>query len=165
MPKEIMWIFAVALTLLVMQSVGTWFQLRDYQQAMRRIRQLGNVGIGQKKGFFGHLVLIACNGDGYITGAEVMEGMTIAARFRPWTHLESRALIGSHINDFLADFERFDERQRHFYKGFLQALEALQQRLYPEEYAARKAEEKASAEERANQKRIKLPVEMMFSSK
>ena len=165
MPKELMWIFALALALLVMQSVGTWFQLRDYQKAMRRVRQLGNVGIGQKKGFFGHLVLIACDKDGYITGAEVMEGMTIAARFRPWTHLESRAFVGSHINDFLSDFERFDERQRRFYQGFLQALEALQQRLYPEEYEARKAAENVAAEERANRKRIKLPIELMFGSK
>lgn len=94
-----------------------------------------------------------------------MEGMTIAARFRPWTHLEGRPFAGSHINDFLSDFQQYDERKRKFYKGFIQAVEALQKRLYPEEYGERKAAEQAEAAEKDRNRRVKLPVEMMFGSK
>ena len=165
MPRELLWIFLPLLALFIMQSVGTWFQLQDYQKAMRRVHQLGNVGIGQKKGVFGHLVLIACDSGGVITGAEVMEGMTIAARFHPWSHLEGRSFMGSHINDFLADFQQYDERKRKFYKGFIQAVEALQKRLYPEEYEARKAAEQAEAVKKDEKCRVKLPVEMMFGPK
>ena len=73
--------------------------------------------------------------------------------------------MGSHINDFLADFQQYDERKRKFYKGFIQAVEALQKRLYPEEYEARKAAEQAEAVKKDKKRRVKLPVEMMFGSK
>ena len=158
-------LFSIAFVLFAMQSVGTWFQLQDYQKAMRRLRGKGTVGVGQKKGFAGHLVIIACDADGYITGAEVMEGMTILSRFRPWTSLEGRSFAGSHINDFLSDFDQYDKTKRKFYKAFIQAVEALQKRFYPEAYAERVSVREAEAEAARENRRVKLPVELMFGSK
>ena len=42
----------VIFVLFVVQAVGGYFQVKDYRRAVRRVHQLGNVGIGQKKGRF-----------------------------------------------------------------------------------------------------------------
>ena len=62
----------VVLALLILQSLGGVFQIRNYKEAVKRVHKLGNVGIGQKRGSFlnGHVVIIACDNNGIITGAE-----------------------------------------------------------------------------------------------
>lgn len=131
MPAEMKWVFLAALALFVMQAAGSYFQIQDYKKAVRRVHRLGNVGVGQQKGFGGKLVLVACDGQGFITGAETMEGITIFARFRPRTKVLDRPLKGAHIEDLLTDLRAMEPKRRKRFKGWQQALEALERRLYP----------------------------------
>lgn len=130
MPAELKWIFLVILALFAMQAAGSYFQIQDYKKAVRRVHRLGNVGVGQQKGFGGKLVLVACDGQGFITGAEVMEGITIFARFRPRTNALGRPLEGVHIENLLSELREMEPRRRKRFKGWQQALEALENRLY-----------------------------------
>ncbi len=129
-------IFGVLFVLFLLQSLGTVYQVKQYRQAVRRVHQLGNVGIGQKKGgfSFGHLVLIVCDGEGKIRCTEVMEGATILAHFKSKEELLGKTISGRHIREFWNDFAAMEPKQRKRYKGYIQALEALELRLYPEEF-------------------------------
>lgn len=121
----------ILLSLLVLQSVGGVFQIRNYKKAVRRVHRLGNVGIGQKRGRLlnGHVVIIACDNTGIITGAEAMDGVSVLARFHPIDRFIDRELIGSSIFDFLDITAQFTEKQFKHYKGYIRALEALEVRL------------------------------------
>lgn len=132
MPAELKWIFLAALVLFGMQAFGSWLQIQDYKKAVRRVHRLGSVGVGQQKGFGGKLVLVACDSCGFITGAETMEGITIFARFRPRSQAFGHTLEGAHIEDLLSELRALEPKRRKRLKGWLQALEALESRLYPE---------------------------------
>ena len=137
MSNDLMLIFLIALALFLMQSIGGWFQIRDYKKAVQRMRQLGSVGIGQKRGTFlnGNLVLIACDTNGVITGVEVMQGLTFLAHFKPCDTLLGQRMTGQHIDHFSELFSGFDKKQRKRYKGYVQAIDALQLRFHQPEDA------------------------------
>jgi DNA-binding transcriptional regulator of glucitol operon len=117
--------------LLILQSVGGYLQIQDYRKAVRRMHKLGNVGLGQRRGRFlnGHVAIIACNNDGIITGAEVMDGIGVWARFHPVDTFLDKKLVGSSIYDFLDITETFDKKTFKKYRGYVRALEALEVRL------------------------------------
>lgn len=128
-------IFLVVFALFVMQAVGGYFQIKNYQKSVHRVHQYGNVGIGQKRGrfFSGYLILIACDSDGVITRAEIMDGLTILAKFHEKKEYLGRPLIGSSIYDYLEEFAFMDKKQKKRNKGYIQAMEALSYRLNPTE--------------------------------
>ncbi len=117
--------------LFVMQAIGGYFQIRDYKKSVKRVHKLGNVGIGQKRGklLSGYLILIACDNNGIITGAEIMEGFSFFAKFKPTNRFLNRELIGTSIYDFLQITRKFDKKQMKKYRGYINALEALNIRL------------------------------------
>ncbi len=121
----------ILFALLVMQSVGGYLQIQDYRKAVRRMHKLGNVGLGQRRGRFlnGHVAIIACDNEGIITGAEVMDGIGVWARFHPVDTFLDKKLVGSSIYDFLDLTEEFDEKKFKKYRGYVRALEALEARL------------------------------------
>lgn len=118
--------FAILFALMVLQILGARLQVRQYQVAVRRLRQRGNVGIGGRKGRFGPgcIVLLACSGDGTIVGAEVMQGMTIFSRFRPVPDL-----YGQSVYNLKEEYESLPDKRRRHYKGYEQAVDALIHRL------------------------------------
>ena len=111
--------------------------MRQYKRAVHRLHQLGNVGIGQKRGgfSFGYLVLVVCDNDGIIQTIERMRGITCFAAFQPLTQLNGRTLAGSHIEEWQAAFRSMDKKQWRKHKGYIQAMEALDMRLYPQHYS------------------------------
>lgn len=117
--------------LLVLQSVGGVLQIQNYRKAVRRMHKLGNVGLGQKRGRFldGHVVIIACDSEGIITGAEVMDGIGVWARFHPKETFMDKKLVGTSIYDFLEITETFDKKTFKRNQGYVRALEALEVRL------------------------------------
>lgn len=138
MPRQLILIFLIAFALFAMQAAGGFFQIENYKKAVRRMHKLGNVGIGQTKGRFltGNLVLIACDSRGVITGAEIMQGLTFLATFKPCHTFRGIPLAGESIDTFLAIFETYDKRERKRCKGYIQAIEALELRLrHPEALA------------------------------
>ena len=118
--------FAILFALMVLQILGARLQVRQYQAAVRRLRQRGNGGIGGRKGRFGPgcIVLLACSGDGTIVGAEVMQGMTIFSRFRPVPDL-----YGQSVYNLKEEYESLPDKRRRHYKGYEQAVDALIHRL------------------------------------
>lgn len=125
-------IFGVVFLLFCLQFLGCKLQVNHYKKEVSKIHKLGNVGIGQKRGGigFGYLVLVACGNDGIIRRVETMEGMTILARFKRKKELLGKKPEGQHIMDLLNDFKELDQKKQKRYKGYIQALEALEMRLY-----------------------------------
>ena len=121
----------VVLVLLIFQSVGGYLQIQDYRKAVRRVHQLGNVGIGQKRGRFlnGHVAMIACNSEGIVTGAEVLDGIGVWARFHETRSFNDFPLKGNSIYTLLDITEGFSKKERKRWQGYIRALEALEARL------------------------------------
>lgn len=121
----------VVFLLFVLQALGGVVQIQNYRKAIRRVHKLGNVGFGQKRGGFraGYIVMIACDKEGVITGGEIMQGISCLARFKPWKTFLGREVMGKSIYEFLEETRSFDKKQKKRYKGYINALEALDQRL------------------------------------
>ena len=121
----------IILALLILQSLGGILQIQNYRKAVRRVHQLGNVGMGQKRGKFmdGHVAIIACDSEGIITGAEVLDGVGVWSRFHPVNDFMGRPLIGSSVFDLLEMTESLDKKEWKRWQGYIRALEALEVRL------------------------------------
>ena len=121
----------IVLVLIVLQSIGGIMQVQDYRKAVRRLHQLGNVGMGQRRGKFfdGHVAIIACNNEGIIVGAEVLDGAGVWSRFHPVDEFMGQPLIGSSVFDLLEMAEGLDQKEWKRWQGYFRALEALEVRL------------------------------------
>lgn len=144
--NPILKIFIILFIIFCLQSFLSVFQIRAYQKALRRCRKLGTIGVGQKKARYGiikgNIVIIGCDKDGVITGGEVMEGITLFARFQPVKEIiEGRPMAeGETIYDYLASFRAMTKKEQKYYKGYIQALEAIEMR-----FAHQQQEEKSTA--------------------
>lgn len=129
-------LFGILFLLMILQVVGTHLQVKQYRRAVSRLHKLGNIGIGssRKKLGPGSIVIIACKSDGTITGGEIMQGLTIFSGFK-----EIKGIIGRSIYDLKMDYQNLPKKRRKFYKGHLQAIEALEMRLQPKETEAEAA--------------------------
>ncbi len=121
----------IVFALFVLQAIGGVFQILNYKKAIRRVHKFGNVGFGQKRGGFsaGYIVMVACDQEGTITGGEIMQGFSFLARFKPWKQFLGRDVIGESIYSFLDELHQMDKRKKKKYKGYINAMEALDQRL------------------------------------
>lgn len=128
-------ILLIVFVLFVLQALGGIWQIQNYRKAVRRVHQYGNVGFGQKRGRLtaGYIVMIACDQSGVITGGEIMQGISFFAKFKPLKTLLGREILGVSIYEFLDEMKDFDKKQKKKYKGYLNALEALEQRFHSEE--------------------------------
>ena len=121
----------IVFVLIALQSLGGFLQIQDYRKAVRRMHQLGNVGMGQKRGKFldGHLAIIACDSEGIITGCEVMDGIGVLSRFHKKETLMDVPLVGTSIYTFLDMAAALDKKEWKRLQGYFRALEALEVRL------------------------------------
>ena len=143
MDKEVLMMFGVLLLLFTMQSVGGFFQVKEFRKAISRVHKYGNVGIGQKKGFLftGYLFLVACDSEGIITYNEILDGAFIFSKFHPLETYLGMPLVGTSIYDFIEQFAFFDKKEWKQNKGYIQAMEALARHLNPEPAQEEDAEE------------------------
>lgn len=134
MSLQMILMFIAIFALFVMQGLGGYFQIKRYKTAIRRVHKKGNVGIGQRRGKFfnGHLVLVACDKNGTITGGEVLDGITFFAKFRPLEKILDKPVLGESIYHFLDEFNSFDKKRQKRYQGYIRALDALRIRLINE---------------------------------
>jgi glucitol operon activator protein len=121
----------IVFVLFILQALGGWYQIQNYRKAMRRVHQYGNVGFGQRKGRLtaGYIIMIACDHDGIITRCEIMQGLSFLAKFKPLNEFLGKDMKGRSIYEFLDDMKDFDKKQKKKYKGYINAFEALDQRL------------------------------------
>ena len=129
--NRISYILFIFFIFFIVQAIGGFFQIIDYQKAVKRLHKIGNIGIGQKKGgfFSGGLVIISCNNSGLITGGEIMKGRTCLARFKPIDVFLGKTLIGSSIYDYLDMLNDLSTKESQSYSGHIHALRALETRL------------------------------------
>ena len=121
----------IVLGLIILQSLGGYRQIQDYKKAVRRVHQLGNVGMGQKRGRFldGHVAIVACDNEGIITGVEVMDGIGVLSRFHKKETFMDEPLVGNSIYTFLDIAEGLDKKEWKKWQGYFRAFEALEVRL------------------------------------
>ena len=121
----------IVFVLFILQALGGWYQIQNYRKAMRRVHQSGNVGFVQRKGRLtaGYIIMIACDHDGIITRCEIMQGLSFLAKFKPLNEFLGKDMKGRSIYEFLDDMKDFDKKQKKKYKGYINAFEALDQRL------------------------------------
>ncbi|MDD3184725.1 MAG: transcriptional regulator GutM [Anaerostipes sp.] len=123
------------LIVFLLQIAGGILQAKHYQKAIHRVHQYGNVGFGQKKGGLraGYLIMIASDNEGVITGGEIMKGVTSLARFKNWTEFLGKPTVGTSIYEFLDELRTYDKKKTKQYKGYINALEALEKRIQSED--------------------------------
>lgn len=112
--------------LMIMQAIGAHWQVKQYRKTVQKLHKLGNLGIGGSRRRFGpgSIVIISCKNDGTITGGEIMHGFTIFSGFK-----EIAGIIGKTIYELKDEYIKLPEKQKKFYKGHIQALEVLEERL------------------------------------
>ena len=71
------------------QILGAKFQMKSFNEALKRLHKKGNVGVGTKKRKVGpgYVVLLACDSQGTITGGELMRGITVFNSFKEYGYI------------------------------------------------------------------------------
>jgi glucitol operon activator protein len=131
MPRGIVALWLIALALFSMQAVGGILQIRNYQKAIARARRHGATGVGQRRSRFvsGQVVVAACNRDHIVTYVEVLDGVTIVARFRRVREVGGHPLEGTTFEKHLEWLRSLDEKRQRKLGGYLEAFTALEIRF------------------------------------
>ena len=91
-----MWtLFIAAIAIWVLQTALTLWQFRRFNRRLKALRQSGPVAIGKAKGRFlaGAIVLLCIDADCCIVKGEIMEGVTVFAKCRPFSALNGLNLL------------------------------------------------------------------------
>ncbi|WP_270400087.1 transcriptional regulator GutM [Mitsuokella multacida] len=91
-----MWtLFIAAIAIWVLQTALTLWQFRRFNRRLKELRQSGPVAIGKAKGRFlaGAIVLLCIDADCRIVKGEIMEGVTVFAKCRPFSALNGLNLL------------------------------------------------------------------------
>ncbi|RHF50543.1 transcriptional regulator GutM [Mitsuokella multacida] len=91
-----MWtLFIAAIAIWVLQMALTLWQFRRFNRRLKELRQSGPVAIGKAKGRFlaGAIVLLCIDADCCIVKGEIMEGVTVFAKCRPFSALNGLNLL------------------------------------------------------------------------
>ena len=93
---------------------------------MRRLHKKGNVGIGSRRSRLkNNIVIIACNSEGLILDAELMEGLTVFTKFKKMPEVIGRNIF--ELRDEYAKISSKKEKKR--FRGHMEAVRALCNRL------------------------------------
>lgn len=91
-----MWtLFIAAIAIWVLQTALTLWQFCRFNRRLKELRQSGPVAIGKAKGRFlaGAIVLLCIDADCCIVKGEIMEGVTVFAKCRPFSALNGLNLL------------------------------------------------------------------------
>ena len=88
-------LFIAAIAIWVLQTALTLWQFRRFNRRLKELRQSGPVAIGKAKGRFlaGAIVLLCIDADCCIVKGEIMEGVTVFAKCRPFSALNGLNLL------------------------------------------------------------------------
>lgn len=118
-------LFICLMAFMVIQAIGTYVQVQQYKKAVRRLHKKGNIGIGSKRSKLrNNIVIIACDNKGTIVDSELMEGLTVFTKFK-----QIPELVGKNVFSLREEYENMPKKEKKKYKGHLQAVEALCNRL------------------------------------
>lgn len=106
---------------MIIQSLGTVLQIKLYKNAVRKLRKKSNIGIGSKKNIFSrNIVIIACDNNCKITGAQIFDGITIFSRFK-----DIPDIIGKDIYELKSIYDSLSQTKKKRLAGHIQALNTL----------------------------------------
>lgn len=119
-------LFICLLIFMVIQATGTYVQVQQYKKAVRRLHKKGNVGIGSRRSRLkNNIVIIACNSDGVILDAELMEGLTVFTKFK-----KIPEVIGKNVFELHDEYARISsKKEKKRFRGHMEAVKALCNRL------------------------------------
>lgn len=85
----------------LLQTVLSYFQTRYYTREFVRLRKMGRVVIGRKRGIIsaGTLVLFAINAEGVILTASRIQGVTVFARGRQLKRYDGKSIASLTVED------------------------------------------------------------------
>ena len=88
-------LFLAAIVVWVMQTLLALWQFRRFNRRVKELRRFGRVAIGKSKGRFlaGAIVLLCIDEDCRIIKGELLEGVTVFAKCRPFTALNELNLL------------------------------------------------------------------------
>ncbi|MEE0480824.1 MAG: transcriptional regulator GutM [Mitsuokella jalaludinii] len=91
-------LFLAAIVVWVMQTLLALWQFRRFNRRVKALRRFGRVAIGKSKGRFlaGAIVLLCIDEDCRIIKGELLEGVTVFAKCRPFTALNELNLLSIH---------------------------------------------------------------------
>ena len=107
-----MWtLFIAAIAIWVLQTALTLWQFRRFNRRLKELRQSGPVAIGKAKGRFlaGAIVLLCIDADCRIVKGEIMEGVTVFAKCRPFSALNGLNLLD--LSDALCEEQGLTRQQ------------------------------------------------------
>jgi len=163
-----------AFTMMVLQSLLTYFQYKNYQKALDSMREKGKLlGIGLRKGGFnlkgGAIIIIGMDrGTKRIVECKKLEGIAMWKRFETITLYDGLSLNEIREVGIAEDFEiNRRKREKEAYsanaldkkrkKGALiQAIEALDKRLSNEATAVQYQEQRKEQRKKADEARVTL---------
>lgn len=119
-------LFVCLLVFMVIQALGTYVQVQQYKKAVRRLHKKGNVGIGSRRSRLkNNIVIIACDGEGIVVDAELMEGLTIFTKFK-----QILEIIGKNIFSLREEYAAItSKKEQKRWRGHIEAIKALCNRL------------------------------------
>ncbi|NLH02470.1 MAG: transcriptional regulator [Clostridiales bacterium] len=82
----------------VIQGLLSYSQIKNFKLKLAEFKNYHRFGIGQVKGRFsrGVIVILGVDGNDIIVNAEIMSGITVFARFKPFDILKNQNI--NHIN-------------------------------------------------------------------
>lgn len=147
------------LIFMIIQAIGTYFQVKLYKKAVKRLHKKGNIGIGGRKSrFSGNIVIIACDSSGQITDGEILAGFTIFNKFK-----KIPAVMGKSIFEIRDEYESLSQKQKKKMQGHIQAVGALCDRLQGIDEAAWEQEKCAGGDLPAKLAERPDPERLMFA--
>ncbi|MBE3592405.1 MAG: transcriptional regulator GutM [Thermoanaerobacter sp.] len=79
----------------IIQSILTYFQIKNYNEVSNKLATKGKLVVGTKKGYFssGAILIMAVDSNYKIIDCMVLNGITVLARFRRLEELINRNLL------------------------------------------------------------------------
>lgn len=79
----------------IIQSILTYFQIKNYHEVSNKLAIKGKLVVGTKKGYFssGAILIMAVDSNYKIIDCMVLNGITVLARFRRLEELINRNLL------------------------------------------------------------------------
>lgn len=120
-------ILLIGLGLFILQALLTYIQIKTCDKKIKEMRRKGTVGMGAVKGKMkaGNIIILACDEEGYISDACIMQGITVFARFKP-----IKDIYNKHIGELKEKYNRQGENGTN--KSMIQALQMIEEKLYTE---------------------------------
>lgn len=122
-------IFLAIFFAISIQALLTFFQIKNYNNEISRLKKMGRVGIGSVKGKLskGIVVLLCVDNENKILSIAKMEGLSVFARFK-----EDKEFDGAYIYELYnklnsEDYKNFmmNKKKKIFYNALLKAIDTI----------------------------------------